>query len=109
MTLRDGLYRVTTPNLCAGFIVRDGAVIECAPILRKRLSYWITRAEFVAPLMACSTCHATLSDAGSLVRCRFCRCVLMCPAHIAAVIVVDGLNQIACAWCAGSLERGLRQ
>lgn len=40
--LRDGLYRVTTSYLCAGFVVRDGAMTACAPILVKRLSYWKT-------------------------------------------------------------------
>ena len=43
----DGLYRVTTSYLCAGFIVVDGQVTECAPILRKKLSYWMTIAERV--------------------------------------------------------------
>lgn len=40
----DGLYQVTTPILCAGFVVRGGKVKrgECAPILRKRLAYWVT-------------------------------------------------------------------
>jgi hypothetical protein len=40
--MRDGLYQVTTPYLCAGFVVEDGKVTMCAPILRKRLAYWIT-------------------------------------------------------------------
>ena len=40
--LSNGLYRVTTPYLCAGFVVRDRRVIACAPILRKRLPYWAT-------------------------------------------------------------------
>jgi hypothetical protein len=42
--LPDGLYQVTTSYLCAGFVVRDGKVVDCAPILRKRLSYWLTLA-----------------------------------------------------------------
>lgn len=45
---RDGLYQVTTPRFCAGFVVRDGRVISCAPILRRRLNYWWTKAERVA-------------------------------------------------------------
>lgn len=40
--LSDGLYRVTTPYLCAGFIVAGGQVTHCAPILRRRLAYWTT-------------------------------------------------------------------
>lgn len=44
----DGLYRVTTRHLCAGFVVKDGRVTMCAPILRKRLTYWRTVAVRVA-------------------------------------------------------------
>lgn len=46
----DGLYQVTTSYLCAGFIVKDGKVKRghCAPILRKKLSYWVTIAKRVA-------------------------------------------------------------
>lgn len=43
----DGLYRVSTHYLCAGFIVRDGRVVHCAPILRKRLAHWARVAEWV--------------------------------------------------------------
>lgn len=45
MMLQDGLYRVETSYLCAGFVVEDGKVTLCAPILRKRLKYWMTVAE----------------------------------------------------------------
>lgn len=38
----DGLYQVTTPYLCAGFIAEGGRVTICAPILRKKLAYWMT-------------------------------------------------------------------
>ena len=38
----DGLYRVTTAYLCAGFVVENGRVVACAPILRRKLSYWKT-------------------------------------------------------------------
>lgn len=46
-TLRDGVYRVRTRYLCAGFIVRGGKVVDCAPILRKKLEYWITVATWI--------------------------------------------------------------
>ena len=49
MTMRDGLYRVTTRHLCAGFVVNQGRVIMCAPILRRKLSYWLTVARYVEP------------------------------------------------------------
>ena len=41
----DGLYRVVTPHFVAAFVVRDGKVAECAPILRKRLAFWVTVAK----------------------------------------------------------------
>jgi hypothetical protein len=44
----DGLYRVTTAYLCAGFVVERGRVTRCAPILRRRLAYWRTVAERIA-------------------------------------------------------------
>lgn len=40
--MKDGLYRVTTRYLCAGFVVKGGRVTECAPILRRKLDYWKT-------------------------------------------------------------------
>ncbi len=43
--MKDGLYRVVTPYLCAGFVVEDGIVKRCAPILLKKINYWITVAE----------------------------------------------------------------
>lgn len=49
MNLKNGLYQVTTKYLCAGFIIKDNKVIKCAPILRRKLSYfktigkWITK------------------------------------------------------------------
>ena len=45
--LADGLYQVTTPHLCAAFVIENGQVTECAPILRRRLSYWMTVANRV--------------------------------------------------------------
>lgn len=47
--LRDGLYRVVTPYLCAGFVVEHGRVARCAPILRRKLAYWLTQAVWIAP------------------------------------------------------------
>lgn len=46
--MRDGLYRVMTAYLCAGFVVRDGIVQQCAPILRRKLAYWQQVAVWVA-------------------------------------------------------------
>jgi len=43
--LSDGLYQVTTSYLCAGFVVENGKITMCAPILRKKINYWITIAK----------------------------------------------------------------
>lgn len=48
-TMIDGLYRVTTHYLCAGFVIENGKVTACAPILRKRLGYWMRVAERIGP------------------------------------------------------------
>ncbi len=40
--MTDGLYRVTTSYLCAGFVIEKGRVTQCAPILRKKIDYWKT-------------------------------------------------------------------
>lgn len=49
-TLPPGLYRVTTSYLCAGFVVGDGRVVTAlAPILGKKMHYWITVAKRVGP------------------------------------------------------------
>jgi hypothetical protein len=43
--LPDGLYQVTNNYLCAGFIVENGYIKECAPILKNKLNYWATIAK----------------------------------------------------------------
>jgi len=45
--MRDGLYQVTAGYFCAGFIVEGGRITKCAPILWKRLSYWVTIAKWI--------------------------------------------------------------
>lgn len=45
--MKDGLYRVTTNYLCAGFIIKESKIIEVAPILKKRFSYYLTIAKRV--------------------------------------------------------------
>lgn len=45
--MKDGLYQVTTSYLCAGFVVENGRVTLCAPILRNKLDYWITKGVIV--------------------------------------------------------------
>lgn len=43
--MTDGLYRVDYRDICAGFVVARGRVTLCAPILRKRLAFWLTVAQ----------------------------------------------------------------
>ena len=47
--MKDGLYRVATPYFVAGFVVEGGRVrtSNCAPILRKKLAYWKTKAALI--------------------------------------------------------------
>lgn len=45
--MRDGLYRVTRDGICAGFVLKDGVVVECAPVLRKNIKFWKTIAMWV--------------------------------------------------------------
>lgn len=40
--MTNGLYQVVTRYLAAGFVIDHGQVTMCAPILRKRFSYWRT-------------------------------------------------------------------
>ena len=40
--LVDGLYQVVYKGICAGFVLKDGVVLECAPILRKRMDFWMS-------------------------------------------------------------------
>lgn len=47
--MRDGLYRVETYYCCAGFVIRAGVVVACAPFLRWRLEHWMTRAVWIGP------------------------------------------------------------
>jgi hypothetical protein len=48
VSLPDGLYRVVTSYLCAGFVVEGSRVTRCAPILHKRLAYWVLLAKRVS-------------------------------------------------------------
>lgn len=49
MPVKDGLYRVVHKNFVAGFVVVDGKVkrSQCAPILRKKLAYWVKSAVWI--------------------------------------------------------------
>lgn len=46
--MMDGLYQVTTKYLCAGFVVHNGVITHCAPILRNKIIYWKTIAKRIS-------------------------------------------------------------
>ncbi len=46
--MRDGLYQVTTSYLCAGFVIENGVITACAPILKAKLDYWMTVAHWIS-------------------------------------------------------------
>jgi hypothetical protein len=37
--MEDGLYQVTTKFWCAGFVIKNGRLSDCAPVFQKN-SYW---------------------------------------------------------------------
>jgi len=47
MKLKDGLYVVDQLGIYAAFVVHEGKVTNCAPILRSKLDYWKTKAKWV--------------------------------------------------------------
>lgn len=38
--MKDGLYIVDRGTIYGAFAVRDGAVVSCAPVLRKKLAWF---------------------------------------------------------------------
>jgi len=46
--MKNGLYRVVTDYFVAGFVVEDGKITRTAPILRKRIEYWKTKAKWIS-------------------------------------------------------------
>lgn len=49
MAIPDGLYRVVHKHFVAGYVMKGGKCVACAPILRNKLRHWMTFAEFVRP------------------------------------------------------------
>lgn len=47
--MSDGIWQVTTKDFCAGYVVKYGQIVYCAPILRRRIQYWVTRAVYIGP------------------------------------------------------------
>lgn len=41
--MEDGVYRVVSGAICAGYVVEGGRVVSCAPVLRRRIDYWMTK------------------------------------------------------------------
>lgn len=45
--MKDGLWQVTYKGICAAFVMENNRVVQCAPILRRKMSWWITQARWV--------------------------------------------------------------
>lgn len=43
--LNDGLYKVETKQFSAGFVVENGFIVRCTPILLGRIHYYKTIAK----------------------------------------------------------------
>jgi hypothetical protein len=39
-SMNDGLYQVSWRNICAGFVIENGKITACAPILRRRFDFF---------------------------------------------------------------------
>ena len=48
--MKDGLYQVQTSYFTAGFVIKNGRIIQIAPILRKRIEYWKTKAVLITKI-----------------------------------------------------------
>jgi hypothetical protein len=44
--MKDGLYIVNHGTITAAFVVRDGEVTQCAPILRKKFNFFCSIAKW---------------------------------------------------------------
>lgn len=42
--MKNGLYLVNHKGITAAFVMRDDRVTVCAPILRREIEYWKTKA-----------------------------------------------------------------
>jgi hypothetical protein len=47
ISLKDGLYVVNHGATTAGFVVREGKITVCAPILRKNIEFFARKAKFI--------------------------------------------------------------
>jgi hypothetical protein len=58
--LTDGLYVITTTEICAGFIVKSNRIIRAAPIFRK----WLVSPKGIAQLerLATRVCEGGCDD-----------------------------------------------
>lgn len=45
--MKDGLYIVDRGNIYGAFVIRDGEVHQCAPILRKNIGFYMKIAQYV--------------------------------------------------------------
>ena len=63
--MKDGLYCVDYGTIHAAFVVREGEVTTCAPILRQRLDFFKTIAKWIPTdlhLRPVKNLHNSLDD-----------------------------------------------
>ena len=46
--MQDGIYQVDKYTICAGFVVKGGVVLVCAPVLQKKFTFWTQFARRIA-------------------------------------------------------------
>jgi len=46
--MKDGLYRICYKDICAGFVIENEKIIQCAPILWNKIEYWKTIAVWIS-------------------------------------------------------------
>jgi len=56
-------------------------------------------------VLRCVACGRTLEEVGALIRCRLCRAVVMCAAHVAGTVYFDDAPDIRQPICRVCLER----
>ena len=48
MKMPNGLYRVETKHLCAHFVIHNGFLTACAPILKKNIEHWLKQGKWTS-------------------------------------------------------------
>lgn len=70
--MKDGVYQVHVGGACAGFVIRDGKLAECAPILRRTFHHWQRVAHYLGAellkLQRLNQCQSAPNGSGRICR-----------------------------------------